>query len=339
VCDTIAVCDAHIAVLPDHRKLTHPFGRKKMTAFDASNAAVGSGAVSRMLSRHADTKHWTKLLEQKSGELLQHTELINRKYSNAWKNNKQISSAVFKFGITSTTNQTVTPAVKCYRWGIIPNARCPMGGCGHPHCDLNHILQHCCPRDGLIKGLRSLRHNATFPIVTEHIKKYGTAWHYIGEPEHDPPTFMIPKDWKHRVMVLTPAGQRPATKPDQIIANILSKDKIEVCIIEMAISWENCLEETEERKRGKYEPLAAVITDFLSQTYGRIPSVKVVPLVIGARGTIMNTWSDHMKDLRLNKSKELALKLSAETLTKSAHMYFQWSEKAHHIEVLQHNGI
>lgn len=307
--------------------------------FDATDAAVGAGAVSRLLTKQADMRFWTKLMQQKAGELLQQAETIDRKHSNAWKNNRQISSAVFKFGITATTGQTVTPAVKCYRWGVLPNARCPMGGCGYQHCDLNHILQHCQPRDGLIKGMRSLRHNSTFPIVTEHIKKQGTAWHYIGEPEHDPPPFLVPTDWKHRVMVLTPAGQRPATKPDQIIANILSKDKMEVCIIEMAIAWESCMEEVEERKRGKYEPLAAVITDFLSKKYERIPSVKVVPLVIGARGTIMNTWNDRMRDLRLDKSRALAINLSAEVLTKSAHMYFQWSEKARLIETLQNSRM
>ena len=140
---------------------------------------------------------------------------------------------------------------------------------------------------------------------------------------------MVPLDWKYKLALLTKLEWKHLPcKPDLWVANFLSSDCIVIRIIDVIVSWDNKLEQGAVGKISKYEALVAIIIDHIMLTYGRLPDIKVVPIVVGARGAIPADWDQRMRDLKLvAEGNKLACSCSRAALKGTQVVHSVWSKQ------------
>ena len=180
-------------------------------------------------------------------------------------------------------------------------------------------------------GMLRVRHNECFPIFSSWLAKCCSDMPYFGGFEKAPPDWMVPEDWRRRVEALTPHGT-PGTKPDLIIANAVAPGKFKVRIIDFQVAFEDNLEFAKESKKRHYGPLEAVIKDHLfAENNNSTPDVKVVPIIVGARGGIPDDWHEGLALLATTPSNTAALaeKLSITAIRGSHKIYMTWLQNAY----------
>ena len=254
-----------------------------------------------------------------------HSLQINRKLSNKWRVSKDLSSSAWKWAMKAMADLCITPALLCGRWKKPGSTRCPL--CFYQYANLKHITQRCTKMDGMLR----VRHNECFPIFSSWLAKCCSDMPYFGGFEKAPPDWMVPEDWRRRVEALTPHGT-PGTKPDLIIANAVAPGKFKVRIIDFQVAFEDNLEFAKESKKRHYGPLEAVIKDHLfAENNNSTPDVKVVPIIVGARGGIPDDWHEGLALLATTPSNTAALaeKLSITAIRGSHKIYMTWLQNAY----------
>ena len=85
-----------------------------------------------------------------------------------------------------------------------------------------------------------------------------------------------------------------------------------------------------DAKVEKYQPLADLMREHWLHTRGFAPDVRVVPIVIGACGSIPSDWYHKLADLEATEAKGAALakQLSAIAIEQSAAMFYKWVSDA-----------
>ena len=246
--------------------------------------------------------------------------------SNAWRSDSTLRDSAFKWCIKACSGQLVTPAVVCSRWGAIESPACPMPNCSWNWCDDKHILQRCAWNKSKI----TLRHDKCKVPFLDYINNSCTHWRYIGEPDCAPPAHLIQASWKEDLAALLPEREHLPFRADVILADDLVYSKLRVRIVDFKIAWDSNMVDDGDAKVDKYQPVADMITRFCTQQYGYVPDVRVVPIVIGACGSIPADWYERLADLEATEAgaAKLAKTLSTTIIEESANIFYGWTGDA-----------
>ena len=309
---------------------------------DGTRVVIGSSQMTKWITKRIHNEYIRTLEQQVSGALLADKDKFKLEMSNRWRSDRGVSSATYKFGVKAWAGLVVTPYLMCKVWKTIASGVCPMWLCGYKNCNLEHIENHCemKAKPNYLSSLRTVRHNGVLDKVSGCLRSAATTFNYVGEHEVEPPGWMVPEDWKHQLRLITKANwDRLPCKPDLIVANYLAADKITIRIMDVIISWDTRLGEGAEHKIQKYAPMCAIIRDHIIRTTDYNPDIKVVPIVIGVRGTIPADWHMRMIDLKLTaESTALAVRCSKEALHGSCVIYNVWNEHYRKMERAKKKG-
>ena len=296
------------------------------TASDTSNCVSGKSRINKLIKR-SFSNHW---LQKASGQMalrfFQDRRAFHSALSNAWRSDSTLRDSAFKWCIKACSGQLVTPAVVCSRWGAIESPACPMPNCSWNWCDDKHILQRCAWNKSKI----TLRHDKCKVPFLDYINNSCTHWRYIGEPDCAPPAHLIQASWKEDLAALLPEREHLPFRADVILADDLVYSKLRVRIVDFKIAWDSNMVDDGDAKVDKYQPVADMITRFCTQQYGYVPDVRVVPIVIGACGSIPADWYERLADLEATEAgaAKLAKTLSTTIIEESANIFYGWTGDA-----------
>ena len=99
-----------------------------------------------------------------------------------------------------------------------------------------------------------------------------------------------------------------ATKPDITVINDTVDKAILVRLIEISIAYDadDNLREAEARKIGKYKGLMLAIMKHLAKLNPkRVVKVAIVPLIIGSRGAMPESWFEYLQKILLLSDSEI----------------------------------
>jgi hypothetical protein len=115
-----------------------------------------------------------------------------------------------------------------------------------------------------------------------------------GHLDEEVPHDIIGTFWKHKI-AYEPITDRDGitrigthTKPDLVLADLLSPNRAVVLIIDFTIISERMYSEAWNEKVRRYSPLVQAILDWLGEGDHR---VEIVPIVIGRSGVPPPEWS------------------------------------------------
>ena len=296
--------------------------RTSDTASNTNNCVSGKSRINKLIKR-SFSNHW---LQKASGQMalrfFQDRRAFHSALSNAWRSDSTLRDSAFKWCIKACSGQLVTPAVVCSRWSAIESPACPMPNCSWNWCDDKHILQRCAWNKSKI----TLRHDKCKIPFLDYINNSCTHWRYIGEPDCAPPAHLIQASWKEDLATLLPEREHLPFRADIILADDLVYSKLRVRIVDFKIAWDSNMVDDGEAKVEKYQPVADMITRFCTQQYGYVPDVRVVPIVIGACGSIPADWYERMADLEATEAgaAKLAKTLSTIIIEESASIFYGW---------------
>ena len=197
-----------------------------------------------------------------------------------------------------------------------------MPNCSASYCNDRHILQSCAWN----KKWFSYRHDQIKLPFIQFVCKACGHWRYIGKPDCAPPPESVPSNWKELLGRRLPDRPHLPTRPDLILIDDLVDSKTRIRIIDFKIAWDVNMLLDGDDKVVKYQPLADMMAEHWLLTRGHTPDVRVVPIVIGACGSIPADWFSRLADLEATEANGAALakKLSAAIIEQSAAMFYKW---------------
>jgi hypothetical protein len=221
-------------------------------------------------------------------------------YVTSWLRDKQVKDYIFRFTLKMWLSQLPTLENICL-WNSSKtkpyariNCKCGLKG------SAAHIFSGICK---YTRGRATLRHNEVGRIIRQETKRGTTArWSFIGDPDCEPPESLVGKNWKHKIpfeMIIDRDGimrQGRHTKPDLILADLLSSKRCVVLIIDFTIVVEYMFEASAAEKIRRYQFLVQAILDWLGPGDHR---VEVVPITVGRSGIPPPDWGQICSKLKL----------------------------------------
>jgi hypothetical protein len=226
-------------------------------------------------------------------------------YITAWLRDIQVQDSIFRFTLKMWLSQLPT-LENIAMWNRAKGHTFVRNKCA---CECNekgtaaHIFSGSC---SFTRGRATVRHNEVGKLMILDTMKGNTArWSYTGELDEAVPAQVIGCDWKWKIPLETITDrdgvkkQVRHTKPDLILADLLSKKRCVVLIIDFTIVAEHMFQEATDEKNRKYAPLIRAIREFLGEGQHR---VEVLAVPIGRNGVPPPDWAKICSRMKISST-------------------------------------
>jgi hypothetical protein len=247
-------------------------------------------------------------------------------YINKWLRDRSVKDSLFRFTLKMWLSQLPT-LENISLWNAAKNngfyrTYCVCGEKG----TADHILSGQCSRT---RGKATKRHNEIGKMIREETTLGTVArWSYIGDFDQEVPYLLVGSDWKRKIpseIIIDRDGIKRMckhTKPDLILADLLSNERSLVLIIDFTIVSEHTFKTAGDEKRRRYEPLVRAILEWLGKGDHR---VEVVPVVVGRNGIPPHDWSQLCGKMKIaSKPKDLWSRIMTCVLEYNTQMFSMW---------------
>ena len=242
--------------------------------------AVDPHKAKDLMQRYADAEWATELRELNSQGALARVQGVSPALSNAWRKPRACGEKYWRWAARASLDLLPT-ALHLHRYGKSPTPICP--ACGLEVGNLAHILSRC-PR--LSSAAYTWRHDQVLRVLKKEVLRAG--WHIISEGT-DVPSQLLPRALVHQIH---------HRRPDLVAVNAATSTHLKIIVVELQINFErdDSMIRARQGKADRYTELMAALR--------AAPSTKVVqpyfvPVIIGARGSVMACASQDLTPLQL----------------------------------------
>ena len=266
------------------------------------------------ISQGYTSAEWARQLQMcKSHGKVARLQLADKELSNAWRKKGVLPESSWRWAIRAQLDVLATSVNMCFVYKLWNSAICPL--CKKEVASLSHVLCAC---EAISSNAYTYRHNLVVDLLEECCIKHG--WKVVTKGVELPESLIRPslrRDLQH-------------TRPDMVLVNDFTAHRIEVILVEVAVAFESDrnLARVNARKKETYTELMRAIA--LTRQEKQV-IVRVVPVIIGARGIVPVFWAENLKPLSLSGRavKRLAKSASVQAIKGSQWIWGLWTARAH----------
>ena len=260
-----------------------------------------------MMQMFTDRNWADELKSLNSQGAMARVEGLEVNISNAWRRVSACPEKYWRWAVKAVYNLLPT-AWHRHMYGQWQSPLCP--ACGVEVGNLHHILSKC---PALSSAAYTWRHNQVLKIVALEIRRAG--WHVISEGTDVPPE-LLPAE------VVASIHHR---RPDMIVMNAITTTHLKVVVVELQINFEREGSMVLARQ-GKIDRYAELMRAVDAAGQGRIVQASFVPIIVGARGAIMQCTRNELVPLQLADGiiTKMLTSMSLEAIKGSHWLWSKW---------------